>query len=189
MGPLNLFGGLNRLSLGLLLVLLAQLSSCGWHAGLLAPPGMPDNTSVGVEIFGNTTPEPGLEADFSRHISGALVDFVALPYAAPDAADLVVRGELKNYRRRNGIRSDDNELLEGSVRIDVQAHLVVRQTGQVLASASQGLWADWALGTPELTAPGSGEYQARERVLQNLADRLVLDLFTNPVDREPVESE
>ncbi len=145
---------------------------------------MPANSTVGVEIFGNTSPEPGLEADFARHLSGALIDFVALRFEAPDKADLIIRGELSDYRRRNGIRSQDNQLLEGSVRIEVHADLIARSTGRVLASASQGLWADWATGTPGLQAPGIGEYQARERVMQNVADRLILDLFARTVDEE-----
>jgi len=143
---------------------------------------MPADSTIGVEIFGNSSPEPGLEANFASHMSGALVDFVALGFEAPDKADLVIRGEMTGYRRRNGIRSQDNDLLEGSVRIEVRADLIARATEEVLASATQGLWADWATGTRELSAPGLGEYQGRERVLQNLADRLVLDLFSKTAD-------
>jgi hypothetical protein len=164
-------------------------TSCGWHAGLLAPPGAPADATIGVEIFGNTSPEPGLEADFASHLSGALVDFVAMKYDSPERADLVIRGELTSYRRRNGIRSQDNKLLEGSVRIEATAELILRITGEVLASANQGLWADWATGTPGLGAPDQGEFHARERVLQNLADRLVLDLFAKSVEEELGPSE
>ncbi|MFT4711210.1 MAG: hypothetical protein ACI9D0_001054 [Bacteroidia bacterium] len=175
------------------LVLLATAaSSCGWHAGLLAPThfeGVTEDATIGVEIFGNETPEPGLEADFAPYISGALVDFVAMDFEAADRADLIVKGTLTRYRRRNGIRSQDNQLLEGSVRIEVTAELILRSTGEALATANQGLWADWATGTPGLGAPGIGEIQARERLLQNLADRLVLDLFTQTAEVEPAPTE
>lgn len=171
--------GIAGLCLGALLS-----SACGWHAGLLAPEGVPADSSVGVEIFGNTSPEPDLEADLARHLSGALVDFVALEFESPESADLIIRGALTGFTRRNGIRSQDNELLEGSVRIDVEASLVHRVSGKVLRTARQGLWADWATGTPGLSGPGIGERPARERVLQNVADRLILDLFAHPADEE-----
>lgn len=175
-----------------LALLACAASSCGWHAGLLAPThleGVTEDATIGVEIFGNETPEPGLEADFAPYLSGAVVDLVAMGFESAERADLVVKGTLNRYQRRNGIRSQDNQLLEGSVRIDVAAALILRSTGETLATANQGLWADWATGTPGLGAPGLGEFQARERLLQNLADRLVLDLFAKTVEVDPAPTE
>lgn len=157
------------------LLLALGASACGWHQGLVAPD--PGAESVGVEIFGNVSPEPGVEADLAPYLSAALVDWVALDFAAPADADLVVRGTVTEFRRRNGIRSQDNELLEGSVRIETTAQLVRRSDGAVLRTASTGLWAQYPTGTPSLNAPGVGEGPARERLYRNLADRLILELF------------
>lgn len=159
----------------LALLLVTTLAACGWHQGLISPD--PNATTVAVEIFGNETGEPDVEADLAPHLSEALVNWVSLGFTNPDRADLLVRGTVTEFRRRNGIRSQDNELLEGSVRIEVRAELVRRKDGTVLRTAETGLWAEYATGTPVLNAPGLGEGPARERLYQNLADRLILELF------------
>lgn len=157
------------------LLLLALTAACGWHRSLVGPE--PTAQTVSAEIFANTSREPDVEADFAPHLSAALVDYVALTYTTPAAADLVVRGTITNVRRRDGTRSKDNELLEGSVRVEVRAELVRRKDGKVLRTASTGLWAAYATGDPALNAPGVGEGPARERLYRNLADTLILELF------------
>lgn len=159
----------------LALVLTALLSACGWHHGLIGPD--PSASTVSAELFGNTSREPDVEADFAPHLSEALINWVDLTYTSAPSADLLVRGTITNVRHRNGIRSKDNELLEGAVRIEVTGELVRRKDGKVLRTASTGLWAEYATGTPLLNAPGLGEGPARERLYQNLADRLILELF------------
>ncbi len=161
-----------------LLLGLAFVASCGWHQGLVVPQGGELARTVGVEIFDNQSPEPDLEADFAGYLSEALVDYVGLTLAEPGRADLVVRGVVLDYRRRNGIRSRDNELLEGSARLEVSAELVRRSDGVVLKSAETGLRAEYPTGTPTLTSPGVGELPARARLFRNLADRLILELFS-----------
>ena len=169
-----------------LLAPLALLAAgCGWHAGYLAPPGAPNASTVGVELFGNDSPEPGLEADLAPFLSRALVDYVGLDLDDPRKADLVIRGSILDFRRRGGVRSEENELLEGSTRIEVLAELVRASDGEVLSTATTGLWADWAIGGPGLTGPGLGEDAARTRLFANLADRLVLDLFAGSSDENP----
>jgi len=159
------------------LFLVVAMTACGWHQGLVVPESAGDVQSIGIEIFGNETPEPDLEADFAPYLSESVVSFIDLQLRAPDRSDLVVRGTVTGFRRRNGIRSRDNELLEGSVRIEVTAELIRRSDGEVLKTASTGLWAEYPTGTPALTTPGVGEEPARARLFRNLADRLVLELF------------
>ncbi len=115
------------------------------------------------------------------------MDWVDLDLVTPSAADLVVRGRVLDLRRQGGVRSKDNELLESTTRIEVAAELVRASDGTVLASATSGLWADWAIGGPGLAGPGLGEDRARSRLLANLADRLVLDLFASATDVEAGE--
>ena len=74
----------------LALVLLSSLAACGWHQGLLSPD--PNASTVAVEIFGNETSEPDVEADLAPHLSEALVNWVSLGFTNPDRADLLVRG-------------------------------------------------------------------------------------------------
>jgi len=164
---------------------LVLLTSCGWHQGLLVPAGGEEARSVGVAIFDNQSLEPDLEADFAGYLSAAVADYVNLTLESPEHADLVVRGVVLDYRRRNGIRSRDNELLEGSARLEVSAELVRRSDGRVLRTAQTGLWAEYPTGTPALTTPGVGELPARERLFRNLADRLILELFSTGDTQEP----
>lgn len=159
------------------LLALALVASCGWHQGLLAPEAAPHARTIGIKIFGNETMQPDVEADFAPHMSAAVLDYVQMDLAAPQSSDLVIRGTVIEFRRRNGIRSEDNELLEGSVRVEVTAELVTRLDQTVLATAQTGLWAEYATGTVALSSPGIGEDPALQRLYRNLADRLVLELF------------
>mgnify|MGYP000736829811 CR=1 FL=1 len=171
------------MALGALAALLT-LGGCGWHQGYLAPPGAEEARTIGIQPFGNDSPEPGLEADLAPHLSEAVVDWVDLELVRPGRADLLVRGKVLDLRRQGGVRSEDNELLESITRIEVAAELVRTSDDTVLATATGGLWGDWAIGGAALSGPGQGEDQARERVLANLADRLVLDLFAKATDVE-----
>jgi hypothetical protein len=93
----------------------------------------------------------------------------------PDRSQLVVRGRLTRFQRRAGLRSADNVWMEGGVWITAEAELVdprrdVVIAGPVRAEANVG----YARTNRE------AEPDARQRALNNLAERLVLDLFTGP---------
>ena len=92
---------------GLLVVLFA--SSCGWHAGLTAPGGA---ETLAIRFLGNDGPLRDLEVDLTQAIAEAAIDRLSLVPAEPDHADLVVQGRILDYRRRPGIRSPENTLLE-----------------------------------------------------------------------------
>jgi hypothetical protein len=154
-----------------LLALLVLLGACGWRSGLPLPP---DADSVGVELF---DPDPdvyerGLEPLLHEQLTRSVSDLVALPLRSPERADLVVRGRILEYRRRSGVRNEDNQLLESGVRVVIEAELVERTTGRRLGSSARvALWSGHALDSP------ANEGAARDRALHNLAERVVLDLF------------
>ncbi len=156
-------------------LLLASLGGCGWQTGLIAPDGV---RSIGIEYFNNTTPEPDLEVAFAAVLGESLVTLVALPVRPPDGADLVIRGRIDEFRRRSGVRDEDNQLLESGVRIGVQAELVDRATGITLRTSDARLWGGFAVDRTE------NELDTRVRVLRNLADEVILDLFAPPTYKE-----
>jgi hypothetical protein len=157
----------------LLALLAAAASSCGWHSARLKPA---DAHSVGVEIFGidvlkDRVPLRDIEPEIHAAMSRAVSDLVDLPLVQSDRADVVVRGRVLQYRRRGGIRSSENELLETGVRVQLEAVLVDRRTETELAKATSALWSGHVVGGPD------EERKARERTLASLCDRLVLELF------------
>ena len=90
-------------------------------------------------------------------------------------ADLVVRAEVLEYRRRGGVRNRDNELIETAVFVRARAQLFDRKSGRELAVpviAQQ--WSGYGLDDP------SNEEAARDRALRNVAQSLVLELFAPP---------
>jgi len=174
-GPGRVRGALRSLGAAALPALLLTtlgcwLGSCGWHVGALAPEGA---RTVGVEVF--TTNERVLERDVApalhRELARAASDLSGLRLARADEADLVVRGNVEDYRRRSGIRSPDNDLVETGLRITVTAELYDRRTKRVVRRAPARLWSGYAL-----TGPGD-ETAARERSLRHLAETLTLGLF------------
>lgn len=157
-------------------IALGALSACGWRSGMELPQGA---SSVGVEIFGlvaesDDVPVRDLEPLMHEQLSRAVSDLVSAPLASVDEADVVVRGRLLGYRRRGGIRSPDNELLETGLRIVLEAELVRRSSGEVLERTQAQIWSGYVVGAPE------NELAARERALRHLAQRVVLDLFAEP---------
>lgn len=157
-----------RLSAGLALVC---ATACGWHAGLGAPAGA---HSVGVEAARREgrVLERGLEPELTDALSEAVVDWLDLPLVAPGEADLVVRGEILEYRRRGGVRNRDNQLVETAVFVRARAELFDRRQGHALGSAVQAQeWSGYALDDP------ANEQAARQRALRHVAVSLILGLF------------
>ena len=159
------------------------LQGCGWRAGVVAPEGF---DTVGVEVVTRTRDvlERGLEPRLTDELSQAVSDLVGMRLVRPGAADLVVRGEITEYRRRGGVRSGNNVLLESAVRITVRAELLDRKAGVVVRPASSYVWSGYAVDDPV------GEQIARDRALQYIAETLILELFqtTGSKDENPAST-
>ena len=152
-------------------LLLTLLSGCGYSTGLQLAP---EYGSLGVEVFENETQVRDVERDLHVAMTHFVRDRVSTALRAPGRADLVLRGEIIDFRYRGGIRSAGNQQLETGLSVVARASLWSRGeeelvAGPVLASTQVGY---------SLDAP-FGEQDARKRVLENLAERLLLDLMTS----------
>ncbi len=149
-------------------------ASCGWHAGLVAPDGI---RSIGVEVVTTNRDilERGFEARFTDALSRAVSDLVGVPLVAPADADAIVRGRIVDYRRRSGIRSTQNRLVESGILVRVDAQVIDGRNGAVLRETGKPshVWTGYALGDDV----EENEAEARNRALRHIADTLVLDLF------------
>jgi hypothetical protein len=155
-----------------LAALCLALAACGYSAGYRPGAG---RDSVGVELFGNDSPLIDLERALHAELTAALRDRVDAPLAAPSDADLVVRGVIRDYRRRGGIRSRTNELLETGAGIEVHASLWDRRAGKELRSVQIPLVSvGYVRGDPLEPA---NEREARAAALHNIAGRIVPELF------------
>lgn len=146
-------------------------SGCGWHSGLGAPEGA---RSIGVEAArrDGKVLERGLEPQLTDALSEAVVDWVDLPLVRPAEADLIVRAEVLEYRRRGGVRTPDNELVETAVYVRARAELIDRRTGKPVGAEVQAQeWSGFALDDP------TNEDAARARALRHVAVSLILELF------------
>jgi len=155
-------------------VLLALAAGCGYHAGLRLPERA--HPSVAVEFFGNTSLERDLERDFQHELSRALRD-AGLQVDPADRARTAVRGTVRQYHRRSGIRSPDNELLETGVYFEVEGSLWVPGAEAPLRGPfTSSTWVGFVI-----EPTGANEQAARQRAMRHVAEELVLDLFA-PVD-------
>ena len=159
-------------ALAVLVLVPGLLGGCGWSAGLVLPEGV---RTVGVEVFprDRLVLERGLEPRLADALSQAVSDLVGAPLATPRDADWVLEGEIVEVRRRAGIRSTDNRILETAVRVRIEARLVDRRSGAVTAATTEPyVWGGYALDQP------GNEDLSEDRVLRYLAETIVLDLFT-----------
>lgn len=187
--------------LGLSLLLAGASAGCGYSTGLRLPD---DVRTVGVEVFGNDSKVRDLEVEFQRLLVDSVDRLVHARIVPPDHADLILRGRIVSYERRNGIRSPDNVLLETGVRITIEAQLVQRFEQSVVVEGPEPERTDLPPRRDDdrnslpptaqnervlrpmrasqefgyLVDEPFAEAVARERTLSSLAERFVLDLFT-----------
>lgn len=155
----------------LIAVLGALPSGCGYSSGLRLPEHY---HSVGIEVFGNDSPEVDIEREFHAEISRQVVQLVQSPLESPARADVVIDGRMVEYSRWGGIRkAEDNSLLESAVVVRAEAWLVDRRSGATVGERAQsGVRVGYVIDEED------GERRARERALSDVAQRLVLDLFS-----------
>jgi hypothetical protein len=145
-------------------------AGCGYRTGFHLSEG---HDTVGVEVFGNDSLVRDLERELHEQTTRAVVSYVHAPLSAPANADLVLRGKITDYRRRGGTQTTQNRLIETGVRISVRAELWDPRTGEVVAGPiTRSATVGYTLEVPELEPP------ARTRAIRNVADRIVLELFS-----------
>ena len=166
------------------LALALAAAACGYTTGFT----LPESKNVGVAMFGNDSKERDVERQFHGFLADSVERLVNAPLVSPTDADYVIDGKVVTYERRGGIRSKDNVLLETGVRITVVGRLLRRSRlpggsadplGEVLRQVTVTDERGYLLEDP------LGEPNARELVLRNIADRLVLDLFADQAYSEP----
>lgn len=165
----------------LLLALALCVSSCGYSAGLRVAEHY---DSVGVEIFGNESFERDLEPELHEQMTRVLRDQSDAHLVDPRQAQAVIRGTLTTFHRRGGIRDHENRLLETGIYVEVQARLYVGGNETPVRSSKASAWVGYTLAPSGVGLglnPPEHEREARSRVLQHLAEQLVLDLL-GPVD-------
>ncbi len=162
---------------------LGLLVGCGWRAGLA--PDLPRDATLGVHWLGNDSRVRDLELDLTRALVDAALDRVPLRPEHPARADYVLRGTLLDYRRRSGIRSPQNVLEETGVELLLEVELVRGSSGRVVARSERRLSAGFALDERGLSIASPTERAQRDRVIRNLAEGVVLDLFGPGAYKEP----
>lgn len=174
------------------------LSSCGYATGFTVP----DSKTIGVAIFDNDSKERDIEAELHAALTDSLDRMVGARVVDPDQADLVITGDVTEFARRSGIRNQNNVRLENGLRITVQARLVERTEepqktpgpakpgvpSKSRGKTKGGLVDRYGEVIRQVTVSDDrgfliedpvGESDARSRVLRNIADRVVLDLFSD----------
>jgi hypothetical protein len=147
----------------------ALLAGCGYSTGVRAADRV---GTVGVTYFQNRTMERDVERPMQDALTAAIRSLTDVPLSDPAAAAVVLRGEIVEYRRRGGIRSADNRLLETGLYIEAEAGLYDSPSGRPLGPQRRAyVWVGYTLDDP------GGEGVARERAIRHVADELVLELF------------
>ncbi|MCA9003315.1 MAG: hypothetical protein KDB61_15435 [Planctomycetes bacterium] len=162
------------LRLSLLALLVGLLGSCAYRARFRLPEAY---ETYGVEIFANSSLEPDLERQIHGYLTRTLSDTAGARVVSPGNSDVFVRGTIQTSERRPGIRNRDNEWLESGSRIIVRAELVEAKSGRTLSTSQVWVEAGFVFGVQ------GGQAEARDRALENAAQRLILELLQQ-VDAE-----
>jgi hypothetical protein len=151
-------------------LLALTLCGCGYSAGVRLPEGY---RTVGVTVFGNAGPEPHLERDFYESLSRQTSRMLDADLVAPDRAELVIRGQIVDFRRLYGVLSPDNELLQTGVRMTISAWIEDRslevRLGETLAFDQSVRY---------VVRTGEEQLGASHDAIEHIAQELLLDLFT-----------
>lgn len=164
------------------LVALLALTGCGYNAGLRLPEGQ---RTYGIDFFRNEGKYRDLEVPWMDELAQAFQRTLPTALVRPSEADVLVRGRILEYRRRSGVRSPDNVLLETGVQISVEAQLVLPARPDVPGRAEERILRTVRASSDRgyRLSERAGEENARSATLRNLADRVVLDLLA-PRDYE-----
>jgi len=154
------------------LATLLSLAGCGYTSGVRLPG---EARSVGVEVFGNSSPFPEVERELFSCLSTQASRMIAGELKAPGRADVVIRGNIDDYQRVHGVQSSDGDLQESGVRILLHAWLEDRVGGDMLGEV---LYFDQTLRY--IIGVRESESGARRGVLATLCQEIILDLFNQP---------
>lgn len=162
---------MNRSRLLALLVAGAGLAGgCGYSTGIRVADRV---RSVGVTFFNNKTLERDVERPLQDALTAAIRSLTDVPIADPGGAEVILRGEILEYKRRGGIRSADNQLLETGLYIEAEAGLYDRGSDRALGPQKRAVvWVGFVVDEP------NGEPNARDRAIRFVAEELVLELFS-----------
>ncbi len=162
-----------RIALVALLASAALAAGCGWRAGMPVPTGA---RTIAIGFAQNDTRLPEVEVDLTNALHRAALDRLDLAIS-DGSADLLLEARIVDLRRRGGVRSEDARLLEAGATFVIEADLVDGSSGAVLGTTTRRLTSGYVVGTAESPATSPDEPAARARLLDNLADGVVLDLF------------
>ena len=147
---------------------------CNYTAGLQLPD---DARTIGVDVYGNNSNLRNLGAELTGEITRAISDLVHLPLVPPEKADYVIQGTVLGYTRSNGARDNKNRQLQTSIQISIRSSLVNRRTKKVLRSTVTALGTGLVIERGIIADDTPQEIAGRDRAIENLATRIVLDLF------------
>lgn len=148
------------------------IASCGYSAGLAPERASGAETrTIGVEIFGNQTLLPNLERGLHEALSTAARRHANLTLVSPERADVVIRGNVVDFRRQQGARTTGNRFVEARDVITVDATLLDGPSGEVVARTRTEVGFGTAIDV------AGREPAARDNVLRNSADRILLTLL------------
>jgi len=120
------------------------------------------------------TLERDIERDFQGELTRAIRDLTDAPLGSVADADAIVRGTVREYHRRSGIRSPENVLLETGIYLEVEASLWRRGADKPERGPYRpSTWVGFVIDPT-----GENERLARLRAMKHVAEELVLDLFT-----------
>lgn len=151
------------------LVLSLGLGSCGYTHGVRLPAGA---ESVGVEVFGNLSEFPSVERELFACLSDEAGHMVQGKLIAPQRAEIVIRGNILDYRRLLGVQTKDAELLSSGVQINLQAWLVDTRAGERIGEVLE-----FDQAVRYILKAKRGEFNARSGALRHLCQEILLDLF------------
>ncbi len=155
---------------GLLLACAGLAGGCGYSTGIRVADRV---RSVGVTYFGNKTLERDVERSLQDALTASIRSLTDVRIADPAGAEVILRGEVLEYKRRGGIRSADNQLLESGLLIEAEAGLYDRRSDRALGPQKRAaVWVGFVLDE------ANGEADARDRAIRFVAEELVLELFS-----------
>ncbi len=167
-------------SAGILLLVLASLTSCGYHLsgiGSVVPPGA---KSIAVPAFINQTNEPYVDTEVTKAVIAEFIADGRLHVADAEAADLVLRGTMVRYEVTPMSYTPASYVQQYRVRLVVNAVLEDRSAKKVIWQES-GIEAAFiseypvsydTAGRVNITATKTVKEQAIEKASQDIASTL-----------------
>jgi outer membrane lipopolysaccharide assembly protein LptE/RlpB len=157
---------------GAIFIIVLAASGCGYHLAGRDNPLLAGINTIAVPYFKNDSFEAGLEAIFTRAFADEFIQSKRLQVVNIDAADVILRGTIKNVREEIISYNKDDKAMEYRIHVSLDLALEKRDSGEILWKRKRFRHSEEYQVASDIMVTEADKKVALENVAKDLAKRV-----------------